>query len=235
MFKWIFFSLNLGSLPLILSLTTTERHGSSLLPSIKFLYRLRRSLQTFPSWSLCSSLSLSLHGREPSGVGIFVAPHWTHSMSLYLTSPEAQNCPLHTMCGLTHAEQRGRITSLSSLEIIFLIQLWVLLATFYCKVTLLVYVLLYYPKGLFCKDSFWLVRPQPALVRLFLLDPLLNFVRFLSAHFFSLLRFVWMASQSPGLSNTSHNFVSSLNLLRLHSVLLSTQLNYDAQNAHLHT
>lgn len=44
-----------------------------------------------------------------------------------------------------------------------------------------------------------------------------------------------MASQFPGLSNTSHNFASSLNLLRLHSVLLSTQLNYDAQNAQLHT
>lgn len=44
-----------------------------------------------------------------------------------------------------------------------------------------------------------------------------------------------MAAQAPGLSKASHNFASSVNLLRLHSVLSSTQLSYDAQNAHLHT
>lgn len=49
--KWIFFSLNFSSLPLVLSLTTTQRPGSSLLPSIRILYRLIRSLQAFAALS----------------------------------------------------------------------------------------------------------------------------------------------------------------------------------------
>ncbi|KAK4825450.1 hypothetical protein QYF61_027605 [Mycteria americana] len=43
--------------------------------------------------------------------------------------------------------------------------------------------------------------------------PLLNFMRFLSAHFSSLSRSLWMAVRPSGVSDTPPSFVSSANLL----------------------
>lgn len=89
-----------------------------------------------------------------------LSPLWPltgRSQFLCILCPEAQKCPLCTTCGSTRAEHRGRITFLSSLAMIFFIQLWVLLATFYCKVTLLVCVLLITQKDFSAKIlSSWL-------------------------------------------------------------------------------
>ena len=54
--------------------------------------------------------------------------------------------------------------------------------------------------------------------------PLLNFMRFLSSHFSRLSRYLWMLGQSPGVSVTPFSFVSSENLLRMHSAPLSRSL-----------
>ena len=53
---------------------------------------------------------------------------------------------------------------------------------------------------------------------------LLNFMKFLSAHFSSLSRSLWMAAQLCGVLVTCPSFVSSANLVRLHSVPSSRSL-----------
>ena len=54
---------------------------------------------------------------------------------------------------------------------------------------------------------------------------LLNFTRFLSAHFSTLWRSLWTAVQPPGVSASPPNCVSSFaNLLRVHAVLPSRSL-----------
>ncbi|KAK4806792.1 hypothetical protein QYF61_005588 [Mycteria americana] len=54
--------------------------------------------------------------------------------------------------------------------------------------------------------------------------PLLNFMRFLSAHFSSLFRSLWMAARSSAISATPPTFVSPANLLRVHSAPSSRSL-----------
>ena len=48
--------------------------------------------------------------------------------------------------------------------------------------------------------------------------PLLNFMRFPSVHLSSLSRFLRMAAWPSGISGTPHSFVSSADLLKVHSV-----------------
>ena len=57
--------------------------------------------------------------------------------------------------------------------------------------------------------------------------PWLNLIRFLSAQLSSLSRSVWMAAQPAGVSTTPPSFVSSANLLRVHS-------NSSSKSFHLH-
>lgn len=153
MFKCIFFSLNLGSLLLVLSLTTTERPGSSLHHSIRFLHKSIRSLQAFPSWSLHSSLSLSLHGRDSNAVVIFVAPHWTHSNSLYLMSwspevPTVHNVWLHPCW----AEGKDHLPQLTGND--FLHTALGPVGHLLLQGHTVGLCATYYPKRLLCKDSF---------------------------------------------------------------------------------
>ena len=54
--------------------------------------------------------------------------------------------------------------------------------------------------------------------------PLLNFIRFLCAQLSSLSRSRWMAAQPSGVSTTPPSFVSSANLLRVHSNSASKSL-----------
>lgn len=56
--------------------------------------------------------------------------------------------------------------------------------------------------------------------------PLLNFMRFLSAHFSSLSRSFWMAAKPYSLWTTPSSFVSSGNLLRVQTLCNSTLYTY---------
>ncbi|KAK4830496.1 hypothetical protein QYF61_011409 [Mycteria americana] len=87
------------------------------------------------------------------------------------------------------------------------------------------------PQVLFCKAAFHLVSPQPELVHGVippqvqdLQFPLLNSIRFLSAHFSSLLRSLWTLAQSFGVSATRPSFATSANLLRVNSAPSSRPL-----------
>ncbi|KAK4818489.1 hypothetical protein QYF61_014219 [Mycteria americana] len=53
---------------------------------------------------------------------------------------------------------------------------------------------------------------------------LLNLMRFTQAHFSSLSRSLWMTSRSSSVSTAPLSLVSSANLLRVHSILLSMSL-----------
>jgi len=88
------------------------------------------------------------------------------------------------------------------------------------------------PWVLFCKAAFQLVAPHNMYwcVGLFLCKDrnlrfsLLNFMRFLWAHLFSLLRSLWMAAGPSGASATPLSFVLSTDLLRVHSAPSSRSL-----------
>ncbi|KAK4810721.1 hypothetical protein QYF61_007695 [Mycteria americana] len=91
------------------------------------------------------------------------------------------------------------------------------------KGTLLAHVQLGVHQDLLCKAAFQLGGPQHVYwcMGLFLPwcrtwhFPLLNCMRFLSAHFSSLSRSLWMAAQPSGISATPPSFVASANLLKL--------------------
>lgn len=59
----------------------------------------------------------------------------------------------------------------------------------------------------------WLFLPSCRTLHL----PLWNIMRFLWAHFFRLLRSLWMTAQPPGLSAIPPRFALPVNLLRVHS------------------
>lgn len=80
------------------------------------------------------------------------------------------------------------------------------------------------PQVFFVKDALQLVDPTAWHLGLFLSRgrtwhfPLLSFMRFLPAHFSSLSRSLWMTAQTSGETDSPPSFVSSANLLRVHSV-----------------
>jgi len=107
----------------------------------------------------------------------------------------------------------------------------------FCKGTLLAHVQLGVcqdPQGLCCNITFQLGDPLHILVHGVVppqrqdLAPwhlsLLNFMRFLSTHFSSLLRSFWMAAQPSSASVNPPSLVSSENLLRVHSTSSSRSL-----------
>lgn len=53
---------------------------------------------------------------------------------------------------------------------------------------------------------------------------LLDFMRFLTVYFLSLLRFIWMAARPSGVSATPSSLVSGANTLRVHSAPASRSL-----------
>jgi len=131
-------------------------------------------------------------------------------------------------------EQRGRITSLALLVMLFLmqprIQLAFWAASTHCLVTLSFSStstpksfssgLLSIPSSpsLYCYQR--LLQPRCRT----LLLALLNLMRFTRAHLSSLSRSLWMASLPSGVSTAPLNLVSSAIWLRVHSIPLSVSL-----------
>lgn len=99
-----------------------------------------------------------------------------------------------------------------------------------CEVTLLFCIIFHFsfsPWVHFCRAAFQLFGPQQVFhawrCRTWHF-PLLNFMKFLLAHFSSLLRSLWMAAQPPGVLLTSSSILFSENLLRAQSVPSSWSL-----------
>jgi len=128
------------------------------------------------------------------------------SMSMSLLYWRAHNWTQHSRCCLTSAEQRARITSIDRLAVLVLLQPRIRFTYFatraHCWLVLNL-VSLRTPKGLFCKVAFQPASSQCVphmlgVVRAQLQDsalPVLSFMRFLSVHFSSLSRSLWMAAQ----------------------------------------
>ena len=148
-------------------------------------------------------------------------------MSMSLLFWEAQNWVQYSICGFTSAKERGKITSLTYWQH-FASCSAVTTCLLCCKGTVQAHVQL----GVQQDSSFFsgymlsstmslrlycciVVYPPKCRYLHFLLD----FMRFLSTYFCSLLRFLWMAAQVFAISSaTLPSLVSSTNLLRVLSV-----------------
>ena len=112
-FKWNFLYFNLCLLPFLLSLNTTEKSlaPSSLLPEQVFIHMDKIPPIHFCFWlNSLSSLSLSLYDGCSNPLIIFIALQWTFSsMPMSLLYWGAQDWTQYSRCGLTSAEQKGRI------------------------------------------------------------------------------------------------------------------------------
>lgn len=130
----------------------------------------------------------------------------------------------HSICGLTSAESRGRITSSPQDAIGLLCH----------EGTLLAYVQLVFHKEIqifFCQAASQSVSSSLywCLGWFFLRGrtlhfPLMNFMRFLSLYFSSLPKLLWMAALPPSISITPPSLVSSMNLSRVHYIIPSELL-----------
>ena len=136
--------------------------------------------------------------------------------------------------GSHKAEQMGRIPSLDLLALLLLMQPRIRLAVWavnaQCQVMLNL-LSTSTPKSSFSgllsihsPPSLYLCLglPQPMCRTLHL--TLLNLVRFAQAHFLILSRSLWVTSFFSSVSTAPHSLVSSVNLLRVHSVPLSMLL-----------
>lgn len=117
MFRWNFVLFSLCPLLLVLSHSLTEKSlvsSCSFFP-VRYLHVLTSSPLSLFFSRVNSPLSLILSCDERYSISyiIFVHAGWTvssMSMSLYWGP---QNCTQHSRSGLTSAEQRGRVTSIS--------------------------------------------------------------------------------------------------------------------------
>ena len=131
------FRQKLLCLSLVLSLGTTE---TSL--ALSSLCPLRSSLNLlFSRLNSPRSLSLSLRNRCSSTFIMLMALCWRlYGISLSFLYWGGQKYPQHSRCGLTSAEQRGRITSLDLMATLPLMQpripLAFLVARAHCWLTL---------------------------------------------------------------------------------------------------
>jgi len=116
MFKWNFLHLNLCPWRLVLSLGTTEKASSSLLPPHQvFIHVGKIPLSLFFSrLNSPSSLSLSAYERCPGPLIIFMAIHWSSSsMSTSLFYWGAQKRTQHPRCvsaGLSRGQGTPPVT-----------------------------------------------------------------------------------------------------------------------------
>lgn len=128
----------MSPLPLVLSLDTTERSLalSSFHPCFRHLYTLIKFTQSLLFTRLKSPKSLSFFSEERCSRPLItlVALHWTlSSIPMFLLYWEAWNRSQHSTCSLSSAEQKGRISPLELLAILFLTQPRMLLAFFTSK------------------------------------------------------------------------------------------------------
>lgn len=125
-FLMYYLYFHLCPLPFVLSVGTTEKSGSLFsIPShhvfIIHIVGFPPSL-LFSMLNSSSSLSLYSYVIHFKPLIIFMALHWTHSsLSMSLLYWVDQTWSQHSSRGLTRAEQRGMITSLNLLAILFLI------------------------------------------------------------------------------------------------------------------
>ena len=239
---------NLCPLPLSLPLDTTEKSHipNSLHFPFRYLYILMRSLPRVLSSRLNSpsSLSLSLELRRFSPLIILVALCWTFSgMAMSVLYWEAQNWTQDSRCGIISVEWRGSITSLDLLAILCLRQLRISYSFFATRTHWWLMVNLAFsriPRSFSVKllsswsapSRYWCLGLFLPMCRM-LHFPLLNCMRFQSAHFSSLLRSLWMAAQPSGVLGNPPIFVSSVYIVRwgrtlphqhLQITVISTQL-----------
>ena len=163
---------SLWPLPLVLSLGITKNSLalSSLHLHFRYLYTwMRFTLE--PSLLQAKQSLISqpfLIGEMLQFLIIFMAAHWTlSSSSISVFYWRAQNWPQYSRCGLTNAEQRGRITSLGLLGNT-LLNVAQNTSSFPCgKGTLLAHVqpgVHQEPQVVFCQAAFQLGGPQNLLV-----------------------------------------------------------------------
>ena len=168
-----------------------------------------------------SALSLSSYDRCSSPLINSPAFHWTSSSMSMSLSCRAQNWTWNSRCVLPD-RQRGRITSPDVLAMLCLFQPRRLLAAVAKRARCWLMVSLSavaFPTRLL---SSWLSLSLHWCLVLFLPGTglcflLFSFLMLSLAHFSSLLRPLWVPAQPFGVSVAPLSFVSSANLLRVHS------------------
>lgn len=132
MFKWNSCYFKLCPLPLACSLEKVWVHLLFTLPSSKLCIWIRSPLHFLLSRvTSLISLSVSSHDRCFNHFIIFMAFLWScSSSSKTLLYQKAQSWTQHSSCSRISAEQRGRITSLYLLVMLFLMQPMMLLTLF---------------------------------------------------------------------------------------------------------
>jgi len=121
MFMWNFLCSNLCPLPLVLMQGTTEKNlapSTRLMPIRCLSALIRFPLQDFSRQNSLKALSLSLCGRCSMAFIVSVALCWALLEVSWLSwfgLPRTQ----HSGCGLSRAEQRGRMTSFDLLTMLF--------------------------------------------------------------------------------------------------------------------
>ena len=164
-----------------------------------------------------------------------MALHWTvSSMFMSLLYRGAQNWAQYSKCGLTSAEQRGRITTLHLLAVLCVMQPRIPFAFFAARAhSWLKFNLVSTgtPSAFSAKLLYRWVSPSVCwCLGLFvprsrtLYFPMLNFMRYLSAHFSRMLRSLGMTAWPSHLSATPLMSVQSAYLLRVHSASSSRSL-----------
>jgi len=132
----------------------------------------------------------------------------------------AQTWAQHSRCSLTSAEQRGRIILLCLLAALHLTQPRVLSTFFAAGAHCWLMVNLVSTRtsrgfsanllsSWAAPSIYWCMGLSLPRCRT-LHFPLLNCMRFLSAHFSSLLRSLWLAAKLSGVSATPHSFISGV-------------------------
>lgn len=208
MFTKNFLYFSLCFLCLLFSVGTTEKslNPSSLLPSAIYTYGQDLLKLLFSRLNSPRGLSGCLYNRCSKPLTIFIAHCWAHSSKWFSGTGESRAG--HSITDVFHQENLPQHAGYTSL---------VAVGCLCCKVTLLIH-------GQFCVHQnlqvlsakppprwlvpgpYWCLGYSPSTIRTSHFFWLI-FTRFLLAHFSSLSKFLWMATQLSGISTTPTAFV----------------------------